>query len=281
MKVVELGKFEHGLATLYIRSMPEFFNFDINDMMFVPVWVIIRNISAELYNKKALSKIAQKIGKPVQMDKVTSEMGRLGFARLQVEVDASKPLRRSLTLINAKGKSYEAPIEYSYEPVFCSKCQTLTHKTDQCRAEAVVKRGRSRKPKPVVSAAQDLPVTAVWAGKRTVLVEDPEPETGDKAVGAVVIVSAEDDESEDGSTECYAADDDDRGSLVEFNALHSPKSQGTAPKSKFTIKKKNLPPTAILLPKDVDLEEEVESKSVRVESEDAEPRGGQKPPKAK
>ncbi|XP_012857166.1 PREDICTED: uncharacterized protein LOC105976452 [Erythranthe guttata] len=91
--VVEKGKFEHGLATLYIRTMPEFFNFDINDMMFVPVWVIIRNISAELYNKKALSKIAQKIGKPVQMDKVTSEMGRLGFARLHVEVDASKPLR--------------------------------------------------------------------------------------------------------------------------------------------------------------------------------------------
>ncbi|XP_012857151.1 PREDICTED: uncharacterized protein LOC105976431 [Erythranthe guttata] len=144
-KIMEAGKYNFGTSTLYVRKMPKFFNFDIREMVYVLVWVTLRNISGELYNQKSLSMIGLKIGRPVQMDKNIKELASFSYARIQVEVDASKPLRKSLTLINSLNQSYEVQIEYGYVPPYCTKCKMMSYTSEKCRAAELKKRRRIRK----------------------------------------------------------------------------------------------------------------------------------------
>lgn len=52
----------------------------------------------EFWNPINLGKIASKVGKPLYTDKRTSTKGRLSYARVHVEVDASMELVRMVKI---------------------------------------------------------------------------------------------------------------------------------------------------------------------------------------
>ncbi|PWA81545.1 hypothetical protein CTI12_AA184580 [Artemisia annua] len=61
----------------------------------LPLWVKFVNLPLEAWTTKGLSSIASRLGKQVMMDSMTTKMcsqrvGRLGYARVLVEVDAKK-----------------------------------------------------------------------------------------------------------------------------------------------------------------------------------------------
>ncbi|GKA53168.1 zinc knuckle CX2CX4HX4C containing protein [Tanacetum coccineum] len=63
----------------------------------IPVWVKLVNVPMEAWSVKGISALASSIGKPVIMDEVATKMcvigiGRFGFARVLVEIDAEKGL---------------------------------------------------------------------------------------------------------------------------------------------------------------------------------------------
>ena len=61
----------------------------------IPVWVKICNVPLEAWTGYGISALASRVGKPLVMDNVTASMcksglGRVGYARVLVEVDANK-----------------------------------------------------------------------------------------------------------------------------------------------------------------------------------------------
>ncbi|GKB02678.1 probable L-cysteine desulfhydrase, chloroplastic [Tanacetum coccineum] len=61
----------------------------------IPLWVKMMDIPLEAWNKEGISKLASSVGKPLVMDEMTANMcqygkGRIGYARVLVEVDAKK-----------------------------------------------------------------------------------------------------------------------------------------------------------------------------------------------
>ncbi|GJW59910.1 gag-pol polyprotein [Tanacetum coccineum] len=61
----------------------------------VPLWVKIMNVPLEAWNTHGISRLASCIGNPIIMDRITMSMcdkayGRASFARVLIEVDASK-----------------------------------------------------------------------------------------------------------------------------------------------------------------------------------------------
>ncbi|KAJ0092583.1 hypothetical protein Patl1_25965 [Pistacia atlantica] len=64
---------------------------------FIPVWVKFYDIPLELWSSIGLSYIASTVGKPLGMDMITKDLcgdslGRMGFARILVEVDTARKL---------------------------------------------------------------------------------------------------------------------------------------------------------------------------------------------
>lgn len=59
---------------LILRPLTEYFDFSCEEMSRVPVWVKFLNLPLKCWSSKCLSKIASVLGKPIQCDKLTSNL---------------------------------------------------------------------------------------------------------------------------------------------------------------------------------------------------------------
>lgn len=96
--VLHGGPYRDGSLQQHIRNMPKYFHFETKEMCTVPVWTKLNNWPLIYWNEKALSKCATRLGTPVCSDGMTCEKKRLSYARILINVDASKPLKKELRL---------------------------------------------------------------------------------------------------------------------------------------------------------------------------------------
>ncbi|GJT35991.1 RNA-directed DNA polymerase, eukaryota, reverse transcriptase zinc-binding domain protein [Tanacetum coccineum] len=108
----------------------------------IPLWVKIYNVPLEAWTVKGISALATRVGKPLVMDNVTASMcimgiGRVGFARVLVEVKANKSLPDEIEIVY-KNRSKEeicrktVKVLYDWKPSCCTKCCVFGHATVQC-----------------------------------------------------------------------------------------------------------------------------------------------------
>ncbi|GKC07964.1 ATPase, F1/V1/A1 complex, alpha/beta subunit [Tanacetum coccineum] len=94
---------------------------------------------------KGISAIASSIGKPLIMDSMAANMckqgfGRIDYARVLVEIDASKGFRDVIELMykdklnNYKGVK-KVKVEYSWKPPVCDFCKVFRHLENGCTSK--------------------------------------------------------------------------------------------------------------------------------------------------
>ncbi|PWA83787.1 hypothetical protein CTI12_AA165660 [Artemisia annua] len=80
-----------------------------------------------------------RIGTPIIMDRITTAMcersnGRANFARVLVEVDATKGIVDSVEVCyRGLGRSMHLKVEYAWRPPICSHCQVFGHSFKDCK----------------------------------------------------------------------------------------------------------------------------------------------------
>ncbi|GJT58169.1 RNA-directed DNA polymerase, eukaryota, reverse transcriptase zinc-binding domain protein [Tanacetum coccineum] len=89
----------------------------------LPVCVKMMNVPMEPWSVKGISALASSIGKPIIMDEVTTKMcvtgvGRIGFARVLVEIDAEKGIKDRIEIMYISkdvttGTKKSVDVEYS------------------------------------------------------------------------------------------------------------------------------------------------------------------------
>ncbi|KAK4400031.1 hypothetical protein Sango_1109200 [Sesamum angolense] len=77
---------------LLLKIMPDCFEFKEDDISLTPVWATLPSLPFECWHPNALGKIGSHLGTPIAMDSLTMKMERVSYARILVEVDASKKL---------------------------------------------------------------------------------------------------------------------------------------------------------------------------------------------
>ncbi|GJS48187.1 RNA-directed DNA polymerase, eukaryota, reverse transcriptase zinc-binding domain protein [Tanacetum coccineum] len=98
---------------------------------------------------KGLSALASRLGKPLVMDDITASMchngtGRSAFARILVEMDASKGFKDTIE-IQYKDKSNTVirtkfvKVEFSWKLVSCSQCKVFGHNDSKCYKNGIKK----------------------------------------------------------------------------------------------------------------------------------------------
>ncbi|GJR98189.1 RNA-directed DNA polymerase, eukaryota, reverse transcriptase zinc-binding domain protein [Tanacetum coccineum] len=108
----------------------------------IPLWIKICSVPLEAWTIKGISALASRIGNPMVMDNVTATMckmgvGRVGFARVLVEVSAKKPLPYEIEVVY-KNEAKEVicrkivKVVYDWKPPCCSTCCVFGHSSLQC-----------------------------------------------------------------------------------------------------------------------------------------------------
>jgi len=117
---------------LIIKAMPEYFDFGMDEMSCVPVWVKFPNLPLKCWSPRCLSKIASKLGTPIQSDQLTFNMSRISYARVLVELDLFADLKSSIVINLPNGSTLHQPMIYETLPRFCKLCKVLGHNTGTC-----------------------------------------------------------------------------------------------------------------------------------------------------
>jgi hypothetical protein len=129
--------------------MPEFFDFQANDMTKLPTWVKLPNLPLRCWTPLCLSKIGSMIGKPIHCDIPTATMSRLSYARILVEVDLLQELPNAIQVVLPNGSPLSQQVTYESLPRFCKRCRVIGHSANTCN------RGPMQKKRPHTAAVSE------------------------------------------------------------------------------------------------------------------------------
>ncbi|KAL2247925.1 UNVERIFIED_CONTAM: hypothetical protein Sindi_2644800 [Sesamum indicum] len=118
---------------LLLKHMPDCFEFKEDDISLTPVWATLPSLPLECWHPNALGKIGSKLGNPIAMDSLTLKMERVSYARILVEVDASKKLIDQVEFVMPNGITRKQPVAYEFTPKFCTECNRFGHLKETCQ----------------------------------------------------------------------------------------------------------------------------------------------------
>ncbi|GKF22338.1 RNA-directed DNA polymerase, eukaryota, reverse transcriptase zinc-binding domain protein [Tanacetum coccineum] len=111
------------------------------------VWIRLYNVPIEAWSIKGISAISSRLGRPIMMDQMTTDMckegsGRLGYVRVLVEVDAGKEYLEKIEInyVDAMKKvkmTKWVKVEYSWKPDKCNHCKVFGHTFNFCKAKPI------------------------------------------------------------------------------------------------------------------------------------------------
>nr|GEV41773.1 hypothetical protein [Tanacetum cinerariifolium] len=121
-----------------------FFKFqDEKEPSKLPIWVKILNVPMKDWSLKRINSLASCLGKPIIIDDMTAKMcakgeGRLIFARVLIEIDARKELKKEIEVVYKGNKCHEKfnkriQMEYAWKPPCCDICKVFGHDNKGCR----------------------------------------------------------------------------------------------------------------------------------------------------
>ncbi|XVE55634.1 hypothetical protein DITRI_Ditri03aG0174400 [Diplodiscus trichospermus] len=129
-KPLIVRKWEPGLKSL-----------DFN-MYKLPVWVHLSNIPHELFTQSGISYVASALGNPLYRDRFTASEQRLAFAKVCIEIEASKDIPQAINVELRNGTIVQIYVDVPWMPMKCSHCAIFGHGDKTCTKKPVMVKAR-------------------------------------------------------------------------------------------------------------------------------------------
>ncbi|XP_019250862.1 PREDICTED: uncharacterized protein LOC109229762 [Nicotiana attenuata] len=154
-----IGAMERFIADEVLYSGPHMLNnkpiimkvwtvdFDFNKevLQIIPSWVRFPNLPFNCWGAKSLSRISSSLGVPLYADACTTQLDRISYARVLIEVDVTKELPKAVKVTDPNGRVFVQEVTYDWVPAFCTTCMKVGH---QCNAgEQKITKDNTRKQK--------------------------------------------------------------------------------------------------------------------------------------
>lgn len=130
--VLERAPWHMANRPLVLKKWHPNFSLLKEDLRSVPLWVKLHGVPLEYWTPVGLSHIASAVGKPLHTDKLTASKKRISFARICVEVEASKELPKDFYIQCENGDWITILVEYDWKPQVCTHCKVFGHTNAQC-----------------------------------------------------------------------------------------------------------------------------------------------------
>ena len=102
-----------------------------DDVTKIPLWIQLHNVPDEYWSSRGLTYLASVVRRPLFADSATLMDKRISYARICVELDASKPVVHEFD-VQVKGSASNTSrvkVAYQWLSPICSQCQVFGHST--------------------------------------------------------------------------------------------------------------------------------------------------------
>uniref|UniRef100_A0A0V0H2Y5 Putative ovule protein n=1 Tax=Solanum chacoense TaxID=4108 RepID=A0A0V0H2Y5_SOLCH len=118
-EVLLSGPYTIGNRPIILKMWSENFDFKAEVLQIVPLWVRLPNLPLNCWGMDSLSRFGSALGVPLYADECTTNIERISYARLLVEMDVTRKLPEKLKVLDLNGKLLEQAVEYDWVPEFC------------------------------------------------------------------------------------------------------------------------------------------------------------------
>ncbi|CAL1377704.1 unnamed protein product [Linum trigynum] len=133
--ILENGPWFYFENLLYLRPWTPGISVEDLGRKALPIWFKMTNVPLEYVDYEGLGRIASWIGIPLGVDQTTKLGGRLGLAKVLVELIAGDAFPDHITLWPVEDRSIKVGLEYCFLPPVCRKCKLFGK---SCGCEMVV-----------------------------------------------------------------------------------------------------------------------------------------------
>jgi len=103
-----------------------------NYLMFLLIWLRLRNIPVNHYTQATIKSIAKCVGQVIEFPFDENEAQSKDYVRIRILFDVSKGLRNSKEIQLPNGSMVKIGIDYERIRKRCFQCQRLTHEKPRC-----------------------------------------------------------------------------------------------------------------------------------------------------
>ncbi|GAV92420.1 DUF4283 domain-containing protein/zf-CCHC_4 domain-containing protein [Cephalotus follicularis] len=146
--VLDNGPWDVWGYHLAVRPWHKVMSLTMGECKPMPVWVKLRGVPIQFWNKLGLSYIASVLGKPLHMDMSTMNRYALLYARVCFDMNDASSFPGSITLELEDGSTTSIEVEYPWRPAACTLCKVFDHSNRSCPRVT----RREWMPRPVVMA---------------------------------------------------------------------------------------------------------------------------------
>ncbi|GAV91219.1 DUF4283 domain-containing protein/zf-CCHC_4 domain-containing protein, partial [Cephalotus follicularis] len=130
--VLDNGPWDVWCCHLALRPWRKDMSLELGDCKSMPVWVKLRDVLMQYWNKMGLRYISSVLGKPLHMDANTTHCHALVFACVCIDIPATSSFPESITLELDDGRTTSVGVEYPWRPSACTLCKVFDHSNRTC-----------------------------------------------------------------------------------------------------------------------------------------------------
>ncbi|GAV76256.1 DUF4283 domain-containing protein/zf-CCHC_4 domain-containing protein [Cephalotus follicularis] len=156
--VLDNGPWDVWGYHLAIRPWSRDMSLSLGECKSMPLWVKLKGVPIQFWNKVGLSYIASVLGKPLHMDVTTMNRHALMFARVCIDMSATSSFPESVILELEDGSTTSIEVEYPWRPAACALCKVFDHSNRSCPKVT----RREWMPRPVLMAQRKPEDSEGW-----------------------------------------------------------------------------------------------------------------------
>ncbi|KAJ0965073.1 hypothetical protein J5N97_026211 [Dioscorea zingiberensis] len=122
----------NGLVMHLMRWKPDFQPY-FERLSSATLWIQLHHLPDEYWEMEAIAEIAIAFGRVLKVDGTTAQQNRVRFARVCIELDLTKSLKRGVWVQSKYSRKFVFVI-YEKLPLFCYSCGVVGHGADSCRS---------------------------------------------------------------------------------------------------------------------------------------------------
>ena len=153
-EIMAQGQWHFARCPVILRKWYDGISLTPEEPKSMPIWIKLYGIPNSMSHTKGISFIASRFGRPLHTDSISEGQRRLDYARVCVEIEATKGICREGKFNKSNGQPYIVKPVYERLPFHCPTCQVFGHMQTNCPARKMENSGPSKREETPSMAPQ-------------------------------------------------------------------------------------------------------------------------------
>ena len=134
--ILGLGHWQFARCPIILRRWHSDISLEPKEPKTISIWTKLHGILSNMAHVRGISFVVARFGHPLITDTISAKQSRLDYARVCLDLDATKPLQQEAEFCKTSGHPYLVRAEYKWLSSHCHDYSVFRHSASSCLVKA-------------------------------------------------------------------------------------------------------------------------------------------------